>query len=285
VGSASLEKPNMSDRTGIIAGRGPLPLKIARSLVNQQHPPFLLLIKDEADPADYADYDFAIVGITKVGKILSLLKDGNCRNVVMAGPVNRPNFRNVIPDLEGLKLLKKLNSAKRLGDNSLLSIITSYIEEKGFRVFGAHEYDTDLTAGAVCLGTVMPDESEMNDITKAVQILKTIGQLDIGQALVYRDGHVLAVEAAEGTEQMLLRSEQFKRDVKAGFLVKMSKPGQNLSVDMPAIGLDTVNSVVTAGLKGIVFEGEKTLLLDQHELIASADKQGIFVFGVTSDDS
>lgn len=284
MGSANLENAHNAAPTGIIAGRGPLPLKIARLLQAKAQPPFLLLINGEADPADYAGFDHEVINIAKVGKILSALTRHRCRNLVLAGPVDRPNFRNILPDFEGLKLINRFRSAKQLGDDRLLSIVTTFLAEKGFKVIGAHEFDAELTARSGLLTECAPSSGEHEDIEKAVLILRTMGALDIGQSLVYRDGYVLAVEAAEGTDQMIARCRQFYKDENAGFLLKMSKPSQNLTVDMPTIGVDTVKSVFEAGLRGIVFEAEKTLLLDQSEIILEANRKNIFLYAVSPEE-
>lgn len=285
MGSVNPENAKLGRPTGIIAGRGPLPLKIARLLKARGQPPFILLIRDEANPADFGDFDCEIVNIAKVGKILNRLTERHCHDLVLAGPVARPNFRHLLPDFEGLKLIKRFKSAKQLGDNTLLSIITDFLAEKGFNVIGAHEFDSELTVQPGILSKMTPTEAEYDDISKATQILAEIGRLDIGQSMVYCDGYVLAVEAAEGTDQMIARCRQFQKDEAAGFLIKMPKPGQNLAVDMPTIGVDTVISTAEAGLRGIVFEAENTLLLDPAEIVEEADRRKIFLCAISPEIS
>jgi hypothetical protein len=130
------------------------------------------------------------------------------------------------------------------------------------------------------LGAVAPSEQDKADIKTGIRIVKAIGALDIGQAAIIRDGYVLAVEAAEGTDGLLQRSGAFAWDKPAGVLVKLSKPGQDLRADMPTIGPDTVSKAVQANLRGIAVEGGLTLVLDLAEIIRRADAAGIFLIGL-----
>lgn len=267
-------------KVGIIAGRGELPLLLANKLKAAGRSVFILLVLNEADPALYADFSSETIAITKVGKFLSALKRENCELVTMAGPINRPNFKNIFPDKEGFKLLGKIGSALSKGDDGLLRAITEFIEERGFKVVGPHELDADFLVNQGTLGAVKPTSQDHSDILKGIEIVQTIGKLDIGQAIVIRNGYVLAVEAAEGTAAMLDRCQNFAWEQSAGVLVKLAKPGQELRADMPAIGVETIYQAVNANLNGIAIEARRTLIIDSDQVIEAANAAGIFIHAV-----
>jgi hypothetical protein len=277
----SVSQSNASTmRVGIIAGSGSLPLALASTLRARGEMPYLLLVEGEAVPAHYSDFPHEIIRITKVGRFLKALARENCTHITLAGPVKRPDLKNLVPDMEGMKLLGRITGAARKGDDGLMRAITSYLKEKGFTVLGVHELANDLLVPAGCLGKVTPTERDETDISAGIRIVKAVGALDIGQAAIVRDGYVLAVEAAEGTDRLLQRSAEFAWDEPAGVLVKLSKPDQELAADMPTIGPETVTLAAGAQLRGIAVEAGLTLVLDLKETLRRADEAGLFVVGL-----
>jgi len=266
-----------TEKIGIIAGRGQLPLRLAKSLTARGIPIFVLLVKNEALPGDYAQFSSEVIPITKIGKFIAALKREDCLRVTMAGPINRPNFKNIFPDKEGFKLLSKIGASLSKGDDGLLRAITQFVEDKGFEVVGAHKLDEGFVAEVGTLGDVRPTVDEFKDIVKGVEIARTIGVFDIGQALVIRSEYVLGVEAAEGTEQLISRCGAFAWENPAGVLVKLPKLGQDLRTDMPTIGPDTIDQMKSAGLKGVTIESGSTLILGREEVIMRANDANIFV--------
>lgn len=279
---ASANPDSPLSRVGIIAGRGELPLNLANSLKERGQDPFLLLIKGEALPEDYSDFPHQIIAITKVGKFLKILKQQNCQRVTLAGPVARPDFKNIIPDFEGMKLLTRIGKAASKGDDGLMRAISNYIEEKGFELVGAHELNEDFLPDTGPIGSHSPCKEDLSDIEAGIRIVQAIGALDIGQAAVVRNGYVLGVEAAEGTENLVKRCADFAWEKPAGILIKMAKPGQDLRADMPAIGPDTIRQVKDAHLRGIAIEANRCLIVEKEDVIRLADAAGLFVYGVTT---
>ncbi|MEH6402441.1 MAG: UDP-2,3-diacylglucosamine diphosphatase LpxI [Sneathiella sp.] len=279
--SVSQKNKGHSPRVGIIAGGGKLPLNLANSLKSKGQDPFLLLIKGEADPKDYSDFPFVEYAITKVGKFLKTLAAEKCELVTLVGPVTRPDFKNIIPDFEGLKLLARITTAPKKGDDGLLRAISEYIEEKGFHIVGAHELNADLLPDTGTLGDVEPSADDLIDIEEGTHIINAIGSLDIGQAVVVRDKYVLGVEAAEGTDGLVKRCGDFAREKPAGVLVKLSKPGQDLRTDMPTIGLETIRHLSQSNIKGVAIEAGACLLLNRAETIKTANQLGLFIYGVS----
>ncbi|MFT6559342.1 LpxI family protein [Sneathiella sp.] len=279
VASANHNSAIDEGRVGIIAGQGDLPLTLAETLKNRGEMPFLLLVKGEADPEKYKDYPHEIIPITKIGKFLKALKREECRRVTMVGPVARPDFKNLFPDFEGLKLLGRITSAVSKGDDGLMRAITSFVEEKGFKIVGAHEIAQDLLSTQGTLGANHPNEGDLKDINKGIAVIQALGEFDIGQAVIVRDEYVLGIEAAEGTENLIKRCATHKFEYPAGVLVKLSKPGQDLRADMPTVGPDTVRQAINANLRGIAIEAEASQIVDRDETIRLADEAGLFLLG------
>lgn len=283
MGIASVASVNLNSegegRVGIIAGRGDLPLKLAMNLQNRGQSPYLLLVKGEADPDQYSSFPHDIIPVTKIGRFLKVLKRENCKRVTLVGPVARPDFKNILPDMEGIKLLGRITSAASKGDDGLMRAITGFVEERGFKIVGAHELEQDLLSAEGVLGKINPTEHDFKDIEKGKDVIVTLGRFDIGQAVIVRDQYVLGIEAAEGTEGLIRRCSEFKWDYAAGTLIKQSKPGQDLRADMPTIGIDTVKQAHEAGLKGIAIEAGRSQIVDRERTIQTADELGLFIFG------
>lgn len=272
-------------KLGLIAGGGGLPVEIAQHCERSGRPLFVIRLKGFAGQ-DLADYAGAEVGLAEIGKCLKALKRAGCRSICLAGQVSRPDFATLVPDLRGLMLLPKVIAVARKGDDALLRLLIGEFEKEGFAVEGAHQVMDDLSLQAGPLGARTPTADELADALKALDVARAIGRLDVGQAAVVSSGLVLAVEAQEGTDAMLARVADLPAHLKgragagAGVLAKAPKPIQETRVDLPTIGLATVQAVARAGLAGIVGEAGRLLVLDREAVIELADELGVFILGV-----
>jgi DUF1009 family protein len=204
----------------------------------------------------------------------------------MVGQVNRPDFSALKPDLRGLKALPGAVSAARQGDDALLRYLLAQFEAEGFAVVGAHEVAEDLLLSVGSAGAVSPSAEALVDITRAFEIVTALGALDIGQAAVVVDSLTLAVEAQEGTDAMLRRCAELPVSIRGtgadrrGVLVKRPKPGQERRMDLPVIGVRTLEGVAAAGLAGVAGEAGGLLVLDKPRVVQAADRLGLFLVGV-----
>jgi hypothetical protein len=130
------------------------------------------------------------------------------------------------------------------------------------------------------LGRLRPDPQSRADIERGLRVARTLGALDVGQAVIVQQGFVLGVEAIEGTDELLRRCAALRREAPGGVLVKVEKPGQEPRADRPTIGLRTVLLAAETGLRGIAVEANATIVLDRDEVIRTADRAGLFLFGV-----
>ncbi len=269
-------------KIGIIAGDGMLPVRLIEICRTQGHDYHLIRLKGARDNylGDYVGDDFAVA---EIGKIFRSLRENNCDSVVMAGFVQRPDFSSLRPDWRGVALLPKVTKAAAKGDGALLAALVDIIEAEGFNVIGVEEVLADITPQTSLLGEVALQKADYLDIQKAVSLIKAIGPFDVGQGAVVCEGQVFAIEAAEGTDQMLERCIGIKDKIgtfeKKGVLVKIPKPDQEMRVDLPTIGVDTIEIVHRAGLAGIAIAAGKSLILDKESVIALANEKEIFLYG------
>jgi DUF1009 family protein len=275
-------------KLGLIAGGGRLPAEIAAHCEQSGRPLFVIRLKGFAD-AGMDAYAGALVGIAELGKCFKALKRAGCEAVCLAGNVARPDFGALMPDQRGLAVLPAAIAAAAKGDDALLRLLVREFEKEGFAVEGAHEVMNDLSLPPGPLGRCVPGEDDQADIVRALDAARTIGRLDVGQAAVACRGLVLAVEAQEGTDAMLARVTDLPEHLRGrpgaprGVLAKAPKPIQETRVDLPTIGLATVQAVARAGLAGIVGEAGRLLVLDREAVIALADELGVFILGVEAE--
>jgi DUF1009 family protein len=265
---------------GILAGGGPFPGKVAAAAQAAGRPVFIIGFEDFADPAVIGGYPHVYARLGAAGKILALLRQNHVHDLVLVGPVTRPSLLDLRPDFEGTKILARIGRAAFSGDDGLLAAIVRVFAEEGFAVIGAHEIITDALGPRGVLGRVAPDTQALSDIARGVDIVRALGRVDVGQGCVVQQGIALAVEAIEGTDQMLARCAAVARPGPGGVLIKIAKPGQDLRADMPAIGPRTLAAAAAAGLRGVAFEAGGTLLTDRAACIAAADSAGLFLYGI-----
>lgn len=279
----------MAPKLGILAGRGDLPATLIEACQASGRDFFLIGFTGETDAELLRPHPHAWVSLAGVGSLFQNLHKAGCHEVVLAGAVTRPSFSNMRPDWRGMKLLPKVITAARAGDDALMNLLISELEIEGFTVVGAHDLVPDLVASAGPLGGLLPDDKQSSDIARGLDVLLALGPYDVGQAVIVSNGQVMGIEAAEGTARLIarcgeLQAERDKNAVTAGnkgVLVKIAKPGQERRADLPTIGRETVKQIADAGLGGIAVEAGGSLVLQPEQIGPDADKAGIFVFGVT----
>lgn len=272
------------DKLGLIAGGGRLPLQVAEFCERAERPLFVVRLEGSAGP-ELDRFDGLTSSPTQVGHILDALKRAGCKAVCLAGQVARPDFSKIRLDMKGTLMLPAMAAAAAKGDDALLRFFLGMFEKEGFRVEGATQVMDDLELGLGALGACEPDEDDMRDVEKALEAARVAGRFDIGQGAVVCDGLVLAVEAQEGTDAMLQRIPTLPEALRGtpaerrGVLAKAPKPIQERRVDLPTIGVQTVENAAAAGLVGIAGEAHGLIVLDRDAVIEAADRLGIFIWG------
>ena len=270
---------------GVIAGGGDLPRAVAESVRESGGDVFVVALRGLCG-AWTENFSHDWVSLGEPGRALKALKTANADRVLLAGRVDRPKFSDLKLDAKGVMVMPKVLAAARQGDDALLRLLVGLFEAEGFRALGVAEAAPGLVAEMGPLGRMTPGEDHEADIARAVEIVRALGALDVGQAAVVCEGLPLAVEAAEGTDQMIARVGQLREslrgtpDKRRGVLVKALKPTQDAKTDMPVIGVETVRRAADVGLAGIALEAGKSLIVDKRAVAAEADRLGLFVTGV-----
>lgn len=269
----------------IISGGGSVPLHLAEQLKRRGRAFFIVMLKGEADAA-LAAHDHIVLDTAQPGRLAKVLRQRGTKDVVMVGSVNgRPDISKFRPDWTTLRLIGRILPALRLGDDALLRAAIGMLEDHGMRVVGAHEIEPDLLAPIGVLGKLAVPNKMRGAIEVGIRAAHLLGALDAGQGVVVIGRRIVALEGAEGTDGMLQRVADLRASgrlnaKKGGVLVKLRKPGQDMRVDLPTIGPQTIHHAGRAGLAGIAVHGENTLVIDRHATIAAADAAGLFLVGL-----
>lgn len=268
-------------KLGIIAGGGQLPNLLAEHCLAQEIPFHMVVFKGQPQPTNAQLSQVTELSLGQVGKVIKTLKKEEVSHLVMVGDLEKPSLFDLKIDLKGLKILNRIRTKH---DDALLTSVCHSLEEEGFKILGAHEIREDLLMPSGLLTKKKPSEEQQSDIKIGLEAVKLLGSLDIGQAAVIKDGVVLGVEGAEGTKELIARCALLRgKKGKGGILIKAAKPKQNLKVDMPTIGLNTIKQLSDLHYDGITVLSRTALFIEQKEAIKKADKNRLFICGVNGD--
>ena len=279
-----------TSNTALIAGNGALPSELYSELMRNNTNTVLIGISGEIEPELELKAD-SVLSYGQLGTLFDLLKTRQIGHVIFASGINkRPDFKNMKMDLVTLKEVPALLKIVMGGDNSVLEKIAAYFAKKNIVVVGAHQAVPALLAEQGLIAGKYNKNLASPIIRQAFEAAKAIGALDIGQAAIAEDGRVLTLEAVEGTDAMINRVKQLRESGRAsaspkmGVLVKAMKPSQDMRADLPAIGPDTIEKVVSAGLKGIAIEAGRSLILEREKTVKMAAQCGIFIIGISKEE-
>lgn len=259
----------------IVAGGGVLPALVAQKASAQGTKVFIIHLDGSSD--HFLGYDGITVRPEQLGKIFATLRAQNIRDIVMIGRMSRPSLLSLRPDFETLRVLPPIAWALCFGgDDALLKSVRRMIEGKGFSLHGVQEFVEEVMAPAGPFGAHSPQAKHLNDIHIGMDAARSHGAADRGQAVVVWEGQIVAREGRDGTDAMIR-----KHPMQGAVLVKTSKPGQDMALDMPSIGPGTVDACMASGYAGIAVEAGMTLVANRDETIARADQAGIFLMGIS----
>lgn len=270
----------------IIAGSGEYPPRLASLAAARGHEVYVAAVEGAADPADFTPGSVRAYRLGQLGRLLEELRRRGIADLVLIGALPRPSFGSLLPEPSTLKYLPHFARAFQGGDDHLLKGVVQFFEGQGFRVHGSNEIAPELTAPLGPLGRRQAPAVALGVIEQGFALLAALSPFDVGQAAIVADHRVVAIEAAEGTDAMIRRvadlvaAGRLKFAKGDGVLVKAPKEGQDLRVDMPAIGPDTLRNLAQAGLSGVALRAGKVLVGDSGRLGKLADELGLFVEGV-----
>jgi UDP-2,3-diacylglucosamine hydrolase len=274
------------DPVAVICGGGSFPGAVAEAIVRRGRRPVMFAVRGWADPKVVERYTHHWIAIGQAGRFFRLVRTERCREALFIGTMLRPPLTQIRFDWPTIRLLPRAIGFFRGGDDRLLSGVASLFEEAGVRIIGVGDVAPEIIAPEGVLGHHQPSPRDRADIVRALAVIVALGPFDVGQAVVVADGHILGVEAAEGTDNLLTRIADLRGQgrvttpVGVGVLVKAPKPGQDRRFDLPAVGPKTVENVARAGLAGLALTAGGAIVAEPAALTAAADRARIFVVGM-----
>lgn len=217
--------------------------------------------------------------LERIGDLFESIRNSGATRMVFAGALSRPPLDPSEFDATMTSLAPRLTEAMQKGDDALLRTVIAVFEEQGIEVVGAHDLLPSLVAEDGLAAGVVPGERDLKDADRAIEILHCISALDIGQGCVVAGGQCLGIETVQGTDALLsfvAASGDWHRNGARGVYVKAAKTGQDLRIDMPAVGPGTIEGVAKARLAGLVVEAGRVLILDRERTLALAERKGLF---------
>lgn len=262
-------------KIALVAGALDLPFFTRDALRAAGWDVYVVGLKNFYDPRLNPDL---VVRLGGGGRAIREFRRRGIRKMTFVGAIGHPNLSDIRPDLWSISALISIMKHQR-GYDSMAVALNKVLEKRGFEIVAAQDLAPELTFETAGVQTrTKPTARDARDIARAIEVSHTIGAADIGASVVV-DKQVIAVEAAEGTARMLGRVVEMRRNIKksSGVFAKMTKPGQDLRIDIPAIGVDTVRAVADAHLRGIVVNAKTCFVVDKPAVIRAANEAKIFI--------
>jgi len=259
---------------GLIFGDTSFPIEILKKIKKKKIKYLIIdLSKSKKFKKDKKSHS---VSIGQFGKIINILKQYNCKKVLFAGKVSKPNFSKLKLDLKGIYYIPRIIKASKLGDAAILKEIINILKQQRIKTISSVSFNPELSLKSGNYSKIIPNNKDKKDITKAITTLNELGKYNFSQGTVVRNKKVIAIENKDGTEKMLKKCKNIKFR-NNGVLVKFPKKKQDLRVDLPTIGLKTLKQCKIAGLKGIVLKSNQNIFLDKNKCVFFANKNKMFI--------
>ena len=266
---------------GLIVGESSLPNFIINKLLKKK---VEFLILDLTKSNIYKKYKNSYsLKITELGRALSILRKNNCKNIIFVGKVKRPEVSLLKFDRKALFYLPRLFVAFKKGDGNILKEIIKIFKENKINVINSMKFTPELVFKDKSINNVKIKNTDKSSIIKGVGIIKSLSKFDVGQSVVINNGYVLAIEGPEGTDEIIKRSLILSKKYKLkdkSILVKFPKANQDLRVDLPTIGLDTIKNCIEANIKGIAVKRSQNIILDKDKIVNLTKKNNFFIISL-----
>ena len=213
------------------------------------------------------------ISIGKFGKIISLIKEKKSKKVLFAGKIAKPNFSSLRLDLKGIYYMPGVIRAAKIGDAAIIKFIIKILANESIQVISSIFFNPELSLKKGNYSKLKPNKKDNLSIRKGKAYFNKMNSLDHVQALVIKDGKIISKEGKDGTKKMLAILKK-KTD---GILIKLPKRQQDLRLDLPTIGLQTLKDIKKRGLKGVVMKSKRNIFLDKNQCINFANKNKIFI--------
>ena len=259
---------------GLIFGENNFPNKILQKLKKLKKKYLIIdLTKKKNFKREKSSH---IVSIGQIGKIINILKKNSCKKIIFAGNVKKPNFTKIKLDFKGIYYMPRIIKAAKLGDVAILKEIINIFKIEKIETLNSLLFTPELSLKKGVHTKLKPNNKDNKDIKKAISILNKLNDYSFSQGIVVRNQKVLEIEGKDGTKKMLKKIKKNKK-FSNGILVKFPKKKQDLRIDLPTIGLKTLQQCKSAGLKGIVLKKKHNICLDKKKVIKLANENKIFI--------
>ncbi len=258
---------------GLFFGDTDFPKKILNKIIKLKKNYFIIdLSKNRKFKSNKNSYS---ISIGQFGKIINLIKEKKCKKVLFAGKINKPQFSKLKLDLKGLYYIPRIVKASKLGDAAILKEIINILAKEKIKVISSITFNLELTLSKGTHTKLKVSKNDLNSISKGIKSLVRLNAHNHVQGLVIRNSSVIAKETSKGTKKMLQLIKRSKNS--QGILIKFPKKKQDLRVDLPTIGLDTLKDCKRAGIKGIILKAKQNIFLDKTKCISFANKNKMFI--------
>jgi len=259
---------------GLIFGDTDFPKEILKTIKKKRINYLIIdLSKNKIFKKDKRSYS---VSIGQFGKIINILRENKCKKVLFAGKVSKPKLSKLRLDFKGVYYISRIIKASKLGDAAILKEIIKILVQNKIKTENSLKFNPELSLKKGNYSKIKPNKEDQLDINKAIKILNSLRQYNFSQGVVVRDNKVVAIEGKDGTKKMLKKS-RYKKFENRGVIVKFPKKKQDLRIDLPTIGLDTLIQSKNAGLKGVVVKNKQHVFLDKKKCIQYANKNKMFI--------
>ncbi len=269
-----------SSKIGIIAGNGQFPILAAQSARKKGLEVIAVGFPDETrkELSQFVD-EMHWVKLGQLNKLIKIFKKARVTDAVMAGGVTKTKlFSKIRPDWRAIRLLSRLDANR---DDAILRAVAAELESEGIKIHPSTLFLESILASPGIMTRRKPNKRERADIEYGWKLAKEVGKLDIGQCLIVKEKAVLAVEGIDGTDATILRGGKLGKG--GAVVIKASKPIQDLRFDVPAVGLNTIRTMIEAGASVLVLEAGKTIMFDREEMIRLANKNKISIVAISDD--
>ena len=271
----------MTQKIGLIAGNGQFPLLIAKAAQRKGWQVYAVGYKGETDP-ELTNLVTAIewLYLGQIKKMIKFFRSKEIKDAVMIGGVTKTKmFTNVRPDTSAISILAGM---RHTHDDAVLRAFADFLDKEGIRIHASTFLLPELLAPPGIWTRKKPSRSELEDMHLGWEIAKETGRLGIGQCVVVAGGTVLAVEAIEGTDAAISRGGALAKG--HAVVVKVCKPNQDTRFDIPAIGLNTIDTMHKAGIKSLAVEAGKAVVFDRETMVQYANKYGMAIIALGEED-
>ena len=260
---------------GLFFGDTDFPKLILNSIKKKKKNYFIIdLSKTNIFKKDLNSYR---ISIGQFGKILKLIKEKKCKKVIFAGKINKPKFSQLKLDMTGIYYIPRIVKAAKKGDAAILKELIKILSLEKIKVISSIYFNPELSLERGNYSKLKPNKYDLIDIKKGMKSLYNSNAYDHVQGVIARNNIVIAKETSKGTKKMIQSIKKTKK--KIGVLIKFPKKKQDLRVDLPTIGLDTLKDCKKAGLKGVVLKAKQNVILNKNQCISFANKNKMFITG------